>query len=791
MEANQNKDVLLENKMSDDNGPMTAAAETMTPAATMSDANEPMAPDAPDEAIVTVAAPEPTPVAAPVAAPAPAPVPAPVPESAPAPVPAEEMPKEIIPPANETKKRRPTNPRGKTQKKNSKGRRTMRGKTNRKRSKIVSKPIVLSKKGKNKVVDLIMKTIESGNEEMPMLNKFGGNQRHIYFGEMKKQNLDLIRKMAKLASHTEGRSTLLKIAKFCKKEFPGLNQMDLLTIPAFCAMAYKNPRVLNQATAFIIAKYLEKKGRKDEETVGMNKYTFTGIHATVDALVKSVIHHLLSHKKPATLKLTMHGGMKIDFKFVKATFALFASFAFMQMLRSWDTQASQTMKETLEESVVGRAFSAGTTAYERLQMCRGGLEYEPEVQLLDELNKLMGGSSIETYKEIASLHSCLSNPESVDQMMNEFIKMGTKVQGTEKGAEEGTEEGTEEATEEGAEKGTAEPSNALVVANSGEVSTITLPSGMIPQEVQDQLVPQQLEEIDAAVQETLKGLLGPFLDAADVIKQRETLEQLHRTSPAEIEKKIRDALLELEKRYNGEEPATNQPTMEEVEVEINTLLPKTTKPAEAKVEVKKETSSMWRILELAGAVATNMYNAPNPAIKRVFFSYDMAKSINTMLQNWITKQMGEMEKSTIDVKVLFQTFSVEVSNLIAQSIAAYRWNAWLRAMEWEFLIHSIVYFIYVFNLIRGSTTRRVQRGNPPLAIANANGRTRRAIRDDGSSPMRELEYMREDEQPLQLPLPPLPPPPPPYLGPNDPLNRDLPPMDDREVAEQLLGLRGR
>jgi hypothetical protein len=39
MEANQNKDVLLENKMSDDNGPMAPAAETMTPAATMSDAN--------------------------------------------------------------------------------------------------------------------------------------------------------------------------------------------------------------------------------------------------------------------------------------------------------------------------------------------------------------------------------------------------------------------------------------------------------------------------------------------------------------------------------------------------------------------------------------------------------------------------------------------------------------------------------------------------------------------------------------------------------------------------------
>jgi hypothetical protein len=224
--------------------------------------------------------------------------------------------------------------------------------------------------------------------------------------------------------------------------------------------------------------------------------------------------------------------------------------------------------------------------------------------------------------------------------------------------------------------------------------------------------------------------------------------------------------------------------MDEVEVEINTLLPKTTKPAEAKVEVKQgSSSSMWKILELAGAVASNMYNAPNPAIKRVFFSYDMAKSINTLLQNWITKQMGEMEKSTIDVKVLFQTFSVEVSNLIAQSIAAYRWNAWLRAMEWEFLIHSIVYFIYVFNLMRGSTTRRVQRGTPPLAIENANGRTRRAIRDDGSSPMRELEYMREQEEPLLLP------PPPPYLGPNDPLDRDLPPMNDREIAEQLLGLR--
>ena len=200
MEANQNKDVLLENKMSDDNGPMAPAAETMTPAATMSDANEPMAPDAPDEAIVTVAAPvaaaEPTveaeaaPEAAPVPAAEPAAEAAPAPVPVSAPVPAEEMPKEMIPSANETKKRRPTNPRGKTQKKNGKGRRTMRGKTNRKRSKIVSKPIVLSKKGKNKVVDLIMKTIESGNEEMPMLNKFGGNQRHIYFGEMKKQNFN-------------------------------------------------------------------------------------------------------------------------------------------------------------------------------------------------------------------------------------------------------------------------------------------------------------------------------------------------------------------------------------------------------------------------------------------------------------------------------------------------------------------------------------------------------------------------------------------------------------------------
>ena len=766
------------------NGPIgqpAAPTETVTSPITMSEENEPMA-QAPVQAPVETIVPGSPPAPA-----VPAPVPAPVPAQI------EEMPKEMIPAVNDTKKRRRTKTnRGKTQKKNGKGRRTMRGKTNRRRSKMVSKPIILSKKGKNKVVELIMKTIQSGNEEMPMLNKFGGNQRHIYFGEMKKQNLELIRKMAKLSSHTEGRSALVKIVKFCKKEFPGLNQMDLLTIPAFCAMAYKNTRVLNEATAFIIAKYLEKKGRKDEDTVGMNKYTFTGIHDTVDAIVKSVIHHLLSDKKPATLKLTMHGGMKIDFKFVKATFALFASFAFMQMLRSWDTQASQTMKETLEESVVGRAFSAGTTAYERLQMCRGGLQYEPEVQLLDELNKLMGGSNIETYKEIASLHSCLSNPESVDQMMNEFIKMGSKVKGTEQGTTEETEKGTEEettaegtekGTTEGTEEGTAEPSNALVVANSGEVSMIRLPPGMIPQEVQNQLVPQQLEEIDAAVQETLKGLLGPFLDAADVIKQRETLEQLHRTSPAEIEKKIRDALMELEKRYNGEEPATNQPGMDEVEVDLNTLLPKTTKPAEVKVEVKQESSSMWRILELAGAVATNMYNAPTPAIKRVFFSYDMAKSINTLLQNWITKQMGEMEKSTIDVKVLFQTFSVEVSNLIAQSIAAYRWNAWLRAMEWEFLIHSIVYFIYVFNLMRGSTTRRVQRGTPPLAIENANGRTRRAIRDDGSSPMRELEYMREEEQPLLLP------PPPPYLRPNEPLNRNLPPMNDREIAEQLLGLR--